>query len=255
MAIDKDKVKKCFKRSINTYNDNAIVQRNICRHLMDIIKSYTDRKAYNVLEIGCGTGIMTDYLVSEMNIAGITVNDIVEDMYPLIKEVMDKRKVKHYNFLTGDAEQLIIDKKYDVIVSASVFQWFENPDIVMLKMSKMLKEGGLLVFNTYVSGNFREIKAISEGGLSYLSFEEMKEYADKYLEHVYSEQSENCLYFEKVKDVLKHLKYTGVNGVKAENIWTKSKMKDFERRYDSFYEEGKGYKLTYNPAYFVYKSR
>ena len=50
-------VKERFRKCLKTYDDNAIVQKIMAQNLV----SELEQKKYNkVLEIGCGTGILTN---------------------------------------------------------------------------------------------------------------------------------------------------------------------------------------------------
>ncbi|KJR48868.1 hypothetical protein UF75_0755 [Desulfosporosinus sp. I2] len=55
MMVDKVQVQKKFGQSAATYDDYAIVQKEMARELLAKIKS-TGRCFQTILEIGCGTG-------------------------------------------------------------------------------------------------------------------------------------------------------------------------------------------------------
>ena len=61
--IDKSLVKRRFKKSFSTYNDNAIVQKKMAERLIQ----YLPFKQYNsVLEIGCATGVLTKLIAENI---------------------------------------------------------------------------------------------------------------------------------------------------------------------------------------------
>lgn len=253
MLIDKEHVKRSFKKSISTYNENAVIQKNICKHLTELVNAHAQCSFDNVLEIGCGTGLMTECLIDNFNIGNIVLNDIVEDMSSEIHSLFESKLFSRFDFLPGDAEKFELESKFDLIISASTFQWFQDIDKVLSNMNNMLNTDGLFVFNTFASDNFCEIKTIKEGGLEYKSFEEMEDSLSKYFTIVHSEQTRQELHFNSVMDILKHLRLTGVNGTKPKKAWTKGGLKDFEDKYSELFYSDKGYSLTYNPAYFVCK--
>lgn len=54
-----------FNKKFDTYDENAIVQKKVASHLIELIKEIKNDKSSfeSVLEIGCGTGIFTrDFL-------------------------------------------------------------------------------------------------------------------------------------------------------------------------------------------------
>ncbi len=255
MLIDKEHVKRSFKKSISTYNDNAIVQKHICKHLTDLVNAYGQCNFSDVLEIGCGTGLMTENIIDNFSVDNIIINDIVEEMSNEISSLLETKMFKKYKFISGDAEKLKFDKRFDLIISASTFQWFQNIDIVFENISKMLNKEGLIVFNSFVSGNFVEIKKIKEGGLSYMSYSSLEQLLKKHFDIVYSENAKHQIYFNSAVEILNHLRLTGVNGTKAKRAWTKTDLRNFEDKYKEFFYSDKGYSLTYNPAYFVCKPK
>ena len=62
----------------------------------------------------------------------------------------------------------------------------------------------------------------------------------------YIEEETHVLAFKSAKDVLKHLKYTGVNALDS-NGWTKADMLKFEAGYSTICSTSPT--LTYNPLY------
>ena len=62
MQINPKLIKKQFEKSFNSYNQNAIVQRLMAEKL---VKNLSLIKAdfNSILELGCGTGILTKEIV------------------------------------------------------------------------------------------------------------------------------------------------------------------------------------------------
>lgn len=251
MRVDKELVKKSFKKSISSYNENALIQRQICCKLSEYIDAYAKCTYKSVFEIGCGTGMLSDILIKDFGIEKYILNDIVPEMEDKIKEIMLNNKYSNYNFIKGDAEIIDFPKDVELIVSASVFQWFDDLNIVFKKIQDSLSSKGFFVYNSYGATNFKEIREITGNGLEYRSFEIMEELLKKYFTIKHSENTEKQLYFDTPNDVLKHLRYTGVNGTRVQKNWTKSTLLEFENKYKEKFSCKEGVYLTYNPVYFV----
>ena len=59
MQINPKLIKKQFEKSLNTYSQNAVVQKVMAEKLVDNLqKIRVDFE--NILELGCGTGIFTN---------------------------------------------------------------------------------------------------------------------------------------------------------------------------------------------------
>ena len=58
------------------------------------------------------------------------------------------------------------------------------------------------------------------------------------------------VYFPSPKDVLLHLKRSGVNGITSEK-WTKSDLLYFTNQYNKLFKSDYGVSLTYHPIYII----
>lgn len=93
----------------------------------------------NCLEIGCGTGKNTEWLITKAK--KITAVDLSEEM--LIK-AKDKIKSGNIKFLQGDITQgwnFIIDQ-YDLISFSLVLEHIENLDHIFKEAAKAINPGG-----------------------------------------------------------------------------------------------------------------
>ena len=104
---------------INTILDNA----NVCENI-------------DVLDIGCGTGVMFPFYM-ERNTKSITAVDLSPEMVKIAKS-----KFPQADVICGDAENIAFDKQFDVIVIYNAFPHFPNPEKLIENLSKVLKSGG-----------------------------------------------------------------------------------------------------------------
>ena len=82
----------------------------------------------------------------------------------------------------GDVEKLFLPLSFDLIASASTFQWFTTPEETFKKLSKRLEQRGVLVFSTFGKFNLREIRLTTGGGLDYRNKEELEKMLKPYFE-------------------------------------------------------------------------
>ena len=57
--MDKELIKKRFKKSLKTYNSHATVQNSMTDNLVCTLIKLKGDNFDNILEIGCGTGYLT----------------------------------------------------------------------------------------------------------------------------------------------------------------------------------------------------
>ena len=92
--LDKKLIETNFKKSINTYNDNASVQKQMADELISKIDN--SKKYKKILEIGSYTGILTSRIVKNIDFDDYLAVDIV-DSFDFIKDLSSKIRFKKCN--------------------------------------------------------------------------------------------------------------------------------------------------------------
>lgn len=242
--MNKELIKKRFGRKLSSYNNNAHIQKQMAEKLVSMLDKQDNK---TILEIGCGTGILTQLAVKNLSCETYTALDIVPDCEKFIKEISPD-----IEFLPYDIEEYIEqnDKKYDLIISNASLQWVENLPEFTEKLTEKLNPEGTLLFTTFGVENFREIYYVLGKTLHYFSVKELEEQLKKYNPLI--EEEIRIMAFKTPKDVLKHIQNTGVNALSTES-WTKRDLVNFEKEYNVFCSNRPV--LTYHPVYIRIKNR
>ncbi len=236
--MNKGLIHSRFAKTLPSYDENAKIQKIMAKRLLD----FTDTNTYpKILEIGCGTGLLTGLISNNVNWEKYTAVDIVGEC----KKYIDKIN-PNIEFFEADIEKYIddTDKKYDLIISNAALQWVNNFETTVRKLKKMLNQNGTLIFSTFGKENFREIYNLLGTGLNYYSSRELSELF-KDLDIKLDEEI-HVMSFKTPKDVLQHLKLTGVNAIESKG-WTKSDLIKFEKGYSNLCPIRPT--LTYHPIY------
>ena len=244
--INKELIKQRFKRKLNLYNENARIQRQMAERLIEFIP--IDKKGKtSILEIGCGTGLLTRLAVNKFSFLSYTALDIVEECRDFIKNINPE-----IEFISNDIEEFIdnTDKTFDIIISNASLQWIENLTEFIEKLVKKLNPNGKLIFSTFGKENFREIYYVLGKTLNYNSPKELE--SKLYSHQPTIEEEVRIMAFNTPKDVLKHIQNTGVNALSQE-VWTKKDLINFEKEYNAFCSNRPT--LTYNPIYVLIQKK
>lgn len=251
----KSEVALRFAKASQSYTQEAVVQKQICQHLIMLMKAQIqENDLQRVFEIGCGSGNLTALLSTTLEIEQLFLNDL----YPeVMQHFQNESFLNSIEWCIGDAEQISFPTRLDVIASSSAFQWMHDLDLVLNKSQQALQEKGYLCFSTFGKQNLQEIKALTGQGLSYFTLQEIQE---KLLQHNFkilhiSEQSLH-LNFDHPKMVLQHLKATGVTATASKHRWTKQSLQQFYDDYAQFSTQHQPakFRLSYHPIYVIARS-
>ena len=235
--MNKELIKRRFERCLKTYDANAAVQDRMAQKLISML----NHKEYpEILEIGCGTGLLTRYAVKNLSYNSYSACDIVPKCEEYIKSIDSK-----ILFTPCDVDSLFNDRQsYDLIISNAVFQWLDDTENVIKNIIRKLNPDGVLIFSTFGTQNFSEVFQAAGKGLVYYSIEDWKK---KLTGLKFTIEKEIIrLNFETPADVLRHMKNTGVNSL-SNMAWKKTDLFKFEYAYNNICNNAPT--LTYNPIY------
>lgn len=238
--VDKQRITQRFTRAITDYDSHAIIQREMAAHLISLLPvSFT---AENILEIGCGTGLLTRLLSRHMPQTPLTLNDLCASMqHPAT--LAAGRPVK---FIAGDAEQLMPDQTYSLIASAATLQWINNLPRFIARMETILKTKGMLLLSTFGPDNLTEIRQITGKGLTYYPSETLQQMFQQHFSDISVTEKRQVITFDSPTEVLRHLQKTGTNGLAADNFSLRKFTEEYKQRFTATDHK---VTLTYHPIY------
>ena len=243
MQLNPQLIKNHFKKSIDKYERHGIVQALMADKLVAALRGDDFE---NILELGCGSGLLTKKLVENVNYKEYYANDIVDKSKVYLDKIL-----KDYVFLCGDAQKINVNRKFDLIISNALFQWFGKLEKVLNHYSNKLKSGGIIAFTTFGQDNYKEIKSLTGLSLDYMCVEEIEKIVTEQFELKSLEKFDYTLTFSNPLEVLLHMKNTGVNALGSQQ-WGVREVKEFCDRYKSEYPE---ITLTYSPIIVVAQKR
>ncbi|MFC5471071.1 malonyl-ACP O-methyltransferase BioC [Cohnella suwonensis] len=176
MIDRKSAIRRQFNRSAaGSYDAHAHVQRIMAHKLSNSLESWRregDNDAPRILEIGCGTGMLTEIMVNDWPNSSITAIDIAPAMIAAAERRVrtsfaegsahGERRSSRVRFLHADVEAWSASaspSSFDLIVSSACFQWLNRPKQTLENLRRMLSPGGLIAFATFGPETFRELHA------------------------------------------------------------------------------------------------
>ncbi len=244
----KNQVQLHFRRAVDTYAKQAVVQHRVADQLLALVRDHARSVPDSVLEIGCCTGILTRKLVAAFpQIETLHLNDLVEQFADHVHSIELNGTLE---FLAGDIEELPLPQRYRLIISSSTFHWLYHLPAFFEKLHRHLHPDGLLACTIYGPENLQEVRALTGRGIDYHSLEQVVAMLGRDFEVLTATQSLETLFFAEPEAVLQHLRETGVNAL-AEPAWTKGSLRHFLDQYQQRYQVAEGVRLSYHPMYLL----
>ncbi len=249
--IDKSRVALRFAQAGQSYTEHAIAQKQICQHLMQLMLDHlpTQHQA-RVLEIGCGSGNLSHLLLQNLQIDRLILNDL----YAEVQQHFSQQQQLEWRI--GDIEQLEFPTQLNLVTSSSALQWMTDLQAVFTKVAYALVQQGFFCFSIFGQQNLKEIKALTGQGLEYHTLSELQQVLTQTgFDVLHLSEQIKTLHFSHPKQVLQHLKATGVTATSASHRWTKKTLQQFYQDYQQFSEidqQGQTQSvLSYHPIYCI----
>ncbi len=116
-----------------------------------LLEFIPDKKEQTILDLGCGTGILT----AQLNNLGSKVVGI-DSSRNMIDEA--KEQFGDIEFKVCDALNLPYKEEWDIIFSNAVFHWISDHDILLKNIYRALKPNGMLICEFGAKGNIATIE-------------------------------------------------------------------------------------------------
>lgn len=249
--IDKSRVALRFAQAGQSYTEHAIAQKQICQHLMQLMLDHLPTQhQVRVLEIGCGSGNLSHLLLQNLQIDRLILNDL----YAEVQQHFSQQQQLEWRI--GDIEQLEFPTQLNLVTSSSALQWMTDLQAVFTKVAYTLVQQGFFCFSIFGQQNLKEIKALTGQGLEYHTLSELQQVLTQTgFDVLHLSEQIKTLHFSHPKQVLQHLKATGVTATSASHRWTKKTLQQFYQDYQQFSEidqQGQTqYVLSYHPIYCI----
>lgn len=203
---DTDKVSDRFGKALRSYDAHAIAQYSAAIKLARRLAAMNPRRGGRILEIGSGTGLFTREYAPVLDPAEATFVDLAAT------GPFGIAPAEHY--FAADAEKWIEESRdeWDVILSTSAIQWFADIPRFLACCYRRLRPGGILAISTFTPGNMEELDSLRSSPIIYPKASML----EKCMKNLFEEYdvTEDCIRveFKSAREMLMHLKNTGVGG-------------------------------------------
>ncbi|MCB1135049.1 MAG: methyltransferase domain-containing protein [Chlamydiia bacterium] len=157
---------EAFSRAASTYETHARIQSWAADVLVHMLLKVPEFQARSVLELGCGTGLLTRALLQTLPFG---CRYVATDLSPAMLAEHRRRTDPCWpglEWALRDAEALEDREAFDLVASSYMLQWTQDPAACLQRQMAALRPGGVLALACPVSGSFPEWQAAAaEAGL------------------------------------------------------------------------------------------
>ncbi len=204
-----ERIAQRFAAAAQHYDEQAIAQRQSAAYLLAEMNCVG-----TVLDVGCGTGWLTQQIAQQRSVDSVYALDIAHDM--LCSMYLDDDKVFK---IQADASNLPIkSNSVDVVVSNFALQWLTEPSVFVGHLQRILRQGGQFALALPVHGTLCEVeqawRAVDDQ--PHINSFYTAEYWINLLQLqgftiVKQQQQAFFQYYDSTKELLKSLKTIGAN--------------------------------------------
>lgn len=138
------------------YDLHARLQHKVALGLAERLAALPIRSHARILEIGCGTGFLTEQLARTTPGCELVVTDLAPAMVQRCRLRVGEAAGRSFRVLDAERDDCPPGDAFDLVVASLAFQWFEDLPGALARLAGWLAPGGTLAFTTLVNGTFAE---------------------------------------------------------------------------------------------------
>jgi malonyl-CoA O-methyltransferase len=255
--LDKHKTRQGFERAAHTYDANAVLQREIGNRLLERL-DFIKMQPETVLDLGCGTGAISEHLLKRYKKARVIGVDLAVNMVQKTRQRGGWFRKPHG--VCADVNHLPFQAQcVDMLISNLMLQWCNDLPAVFGEFVQVLKPNGLLMFATFGPDTLKELRASwgSVDGFTHTSrFADMHDVGDALLQAGFRDPVVDMetitLTYTDVRGLLRDLKGIGANNAthgRNHGLTGKARLQAFLQAYEYFRQKDGLYPATYEVVY------
>ncbi len=143
MSARKRAVAAAFAGAAAGYDAHAGLQAEAAAWLAEIVGGLGLTAPCRMVEIGCGTGLLTACLAARLP----GLHGVVSDLAPAMVARCRARMGPPFTYVVMDAERPCLRGQADLLVGGLAAQWFEAPGRSVAGLATLLRPGGWVVLS------------------------------------------------------------------------------------------------------------
>ena len=256
--LDKKSVKKFSNRAAKSYDDAAILHKEILSRLLGRLRYIRHRPA-TIVDIGCGTGRGLRGLQKTYSGARVVATDIAHEMSLIARERYSW--LSRQRVVTADMERLpFADGSFDLVFSSLALQWCNDLGTTLDEFARVSRPGALLMFASFGPGTLQELdtswRALDDRHPHVHQFVDMHDVGDLmlragFIDPVVDAETIRMEYrdFRRLLDDLREIGASNAEVGRRRGLMTPGQLRRLERQYREIGFENDRYVASYEVVY------
>lgn len=166
--FSKTNIQAHFNHAAVSYDEAAVLQRTVAERLRERLE-LTTTKPKTILDIGAGTGALTEKVLQDYPKANVIAMDLSIQMLEkaqqnlaptgflnILKQAFQPNRK---TFVCADANMIpLADNSVDLLVSNLMLQWCDDLDGVLTEFRRVLKPDALLMVTSFGPDTLKELR-------------------------------------------------------------------------------------------------
>jgi malonyl-CoA O-methyltransferase len=208
----KNIIKNNFNKACQSYDQIALLQKQCAKIMVEHLREQTNNNFNKILDLGAGTGFVTEQLLKYFPNSSYVLSDISSLMLKVAQSKFTA--YKNISYIKADMENQEFDF-YPLIISNMAFQWVTNPNNLI---TKLLDKTNVLTFSCLTKDTFIEWSNIYKSlnltppTFNYPTIQQLEKdcLSHKVKSHFFATK-DFCLNFTSAIEFAKYLKSIGAN--------------------------------------------
>lgn len=259
-ALDKNAIRSSFDRAAPSYDQHAVLQREIESRLLERLE-FQRIEPSTILDLGCGTGSASRTLTKQFPKAGVIALDWAPAM--LAKVGAGQKTRSSLSTLCADMHSLpLAARSTDLVFSSLALQWSYDLRAVFSEFRRIMKADAMLVFTCFGPDTLHELKQAwrAVDDLPHVNdYPDMHDIGDELLAAGFREPVMDTerltLEYPDVMSLMHELKGIGAHNVasqRSHGLTGKTRLKNMLQAYEPFRRGGRypaSYEIIYGTAF------
>ncbi|MEI6564394.1 MAG: methyltransferase domain-containing protein [bacterium] len=230
-----------FSRAAQTFERGASLHRHVAARLIENMPEPGVIRSGRVLEVGCGSGVLTESLRRRYPEASLCVLDVAEGMVACVRERWGQDP--RMEMVVADIREFNASHPFDLIVSSSALHWATPLEQTFSNIKRQLSIDGQCCAALMLDGTLGELHALrrrvapgkTPAGRLPTGGEVLTAVASAGLKVIFSEEESIQTRYHSADDFLQTIHAQGLTGgdvSRAALPLSRSELKRLRRDYD-----------------------